>query len=165
MTISMQTADKVLDQLREEIQQLTAEFERTNGPVTTTPIIQHASKKTANWNGMLISEEGAKRSDANSTINQQVFSRYANAPCLEALAAELGISINSLSKRAGKMGVSRSQKAKSGSNPTVVRAAQRIEKTAKLLEAGKTVETIAEKLDISPRLVRQYRQQLQQEAA
>lgn len=163
--ILIQTSNRELEQLRNEIQQLTAQFERKNGPVTTLPLIQRTGKKTANWNGMLISEDGAKRGDANSTINQQVFSRYANAPCLDELAKELGISINSLSKRAGKMGVSRSQKAKKNNNPVFVRAAQRLEKTAQLLEAGKTVEIIAEKLDISPTLVRRYRRQIQEQEA
>lgn len=166
MRLSMLTADKSLTQLSAEIDQLTADFERKNGPVQTSDIIKHNDKPVV-WNGTLVIEGMAKQNAANSYLNRQIQQRYAKEPCLTALAKELGISINSLTKRAARMGVSRCPKTKAASNPSVTRAVQRLEKTAKMLEANKSVEEIAQKLDISDRLVRQYRQQIEamQEAA
>ena len=164
MKISMQTADESIQLLRAEIEQLTEAFERKNGPVQTAEIIVRCKGKST-WNGTLISQTPPSKSEAQSRINQQIALRYAAEPCLKALAKELGISENSLSKRAARMGISRDLTVAAENHPSSLRAAQRLSATAKLLAAGKPVEDIAEKLDISPRLVRTYRQKIQQEAA
>lgn len=166
MKISMQAADLTLQQHRAEIAQLTAEFESKNGPVQTTDIIWRGATPP-NWNGALVTDGTAKRGAENSAINQQVLQQYATAPCLTELAKALGISVSSLGKRAGRLGISRDKATKINNHANNKRSAKRLTKTAELLEAGQPVETIAEKLDISPRLVRHYRQQLEsmQEAA
>lgn len=164
MRVSMQTADQSLEQLRTEIQQLTATFERENGAVQTTDIIRRGLNRAV-WNGKLVNENTIQKASNNVAINEQISARYATAPCLKALAKELGITVNSLTKRAIRLGVGRDDTAKTENHAGNLRAAQRLTKTAELLEAGQPVETIAEKLDISPRQVRQYRQQIQQEAA
>lgn len=166
MKISMQTADLTLQQHRAKIARLTEEFERKNGPVQTTDIIWRGATPT-NWNGALVTDGITKRGAENSAINQQVLQQYATAPCLTELAKALGISVSSLGKRAGRLGISRDKATKINNHANNKRAGQRLTKTAELLEAGQPVESIAEKLDISPRLVRHYRQQLEsmQEAA
>ena len=166
MKISMQTADLTLQQHRAEIAHLTAEFESKNGPVQTTDIIWRGAT-AGNWNGTLVIDDIVNKSAANSAINQQVLQQYATAPCLTELAKALGISVSSLGKRAGRLGISRDKARKINNHANNKRSAQRLTKTAELLDAGQPVESIAEKLDISPRLVRHYRQQLEsmQEAA
>ena len=164
MRISMQTGDQSLEQLRTEIQQLTASFERKNGAVQTAPIVIRSLGRAV-WNGKLVSENTIQKANTNVAINEQISARYATAPCLKALAKELGITVNSLTKRAIRLGVGRDDAAKIENHAGNLRAASRLKKAAILLEAGQPVETIAEKLDISPRQVRQYRQQIQQEAA
>lgn len=160
MKISMQTACSEIIQLRAHIERLTAEYERKNGAVKTIDIIKRGTTP-ANWNNTLVTEKKAQHINANTTINQQVLLRYANEPCLTAFAAELGVSVGSITKRAGRLGVSRNKTTKSENNPTVVRANARLEKTAEMLESEKSIDAIAEKLDISPRLVRHYRQQIE----
>lgn len=166
MRISMQTGDQSLDQLRTEIQQLTEAFERKNGAVQTAPIVIRSLHR-AEFNGKLVNEKTIQKASNNVAINEQISARYATAPCLKALAKELGITVNSLTKRAIRLGVGRDDAAKLENHAGNQRAAQRLTKTAELLEAGQPVETIAEKLDISPRQVRNYRQQIEtmQEAA
>lgn len=166
MKVSLLTPSCEVRQLRTEIEQLTAEYERKNGPVQTSGIIYRGATP-ANWNGTLIPEKKVQTGIANKAINHQVLVRYATEPCLTAFADELGISVSSITKRAGRLGVSRDKATKTNNNPVNVRTAKRLTKTAKLLEAGESVEVVAERLDITPRQVRHYRQQLEamQEAA
>lgn len=167
MRVSMQSTDQHLAQLSSEIKQLTAVFESKNGTVQTTDILRRDNGKTV-WNGALKLNSVAKKArSAKSAINQQVTLHYATAPCLKELAKELGITVNSLFKRAGRLGIGRDEASKLDNHPSTLRAAQRLNKTAELLEAGQPLEAIAEKLDITPRQVRQYRQQIEsmQEAA
>ncbi|MDY0186163.1 MAG: helix-turn-helix domain-containing protein [Desulfuromonadaceae bacterium] len=164
MRVSMQTADQSLDQLRAEIQQLTAAFERKNGAVQTAPIVIRSLGRSE-WNGKLVSENTIQKANTNVAINEQISARYATAPCLKALAKELGITVNSLTKRAIRLGVGRNDAAKTENHAGNQRAASRLETAEQLLARGQPVKEIAEKLNITPRQVRQYRQQIQQEAA
>lgn len=164
MRISMQTGDQSLDQLRTEIQQLTAAFERKNGAVQTAPIVIRSLHRAV-WNGKLVSENTIQKANTNVAINEQISARYATAPCLKALAKELGITVNSLTKRAIRIGVGRDDTAKTENHAGNLRAASRLETAEQLLARGQPVREIAEKLNITPRQVRQYRQQIQQEAA
>lgn len=166
MKISMQTADESIQHLRTEIEQLTEAFERKNGPVKTSDIIIRGQERSR-WNGTLIAQTPPTKSEVQSRVNQQIAQRYATEPCLKELAKELGISLNSLSKRSARMGISRNETVTTENHPSSLRAAQRLSATAELLAAGKPVEVIAGKLDISPRLVRKYRKDLEsvQEAA
>lgn len=164
MRVSMQTADQSLDQLRTEIQQLTAAFERKNGAVQTAPIVIRSLGRAV-WNGKLVSENTIQKANTNVAINEQISARYATAPCLKALAKELGITVNSLTKRAIRLGVGRDDAAKTENHAGNLRAASRLETAEQLLARGQPVREIAEKLNVTPRQVRQYRQQIQQEAA
>ncbi|MDY0208085.1 MAG: helix-turn-helix domain-containing protein [Pseudomonas sp.] len=164
MRVSMQTADQSLDQLRTEIQQLTAAFERKNGAVQTAPIVIRSLGRSE-WNGRLVSENTIQKASNNVAINEQITARYATAPCLKALAKELGITVNSLTKRAIRLGVGRDDTAKTENHAGNLRAASRLETAEQLLARGQPVREIAEKLNVTPRQVRQYRQQIQQEAA
>ena len=164
MRVSMQTADQSLDQLRTEIQQLTASFERKNGAVQTAPIIIRSLHR-AEFNGKLVNVKTIQKASNNVAINEQVSARYATAPCLKALAKELGITVNSLTKRAIRLGVGRDDAAKIENHAGNQRAASRLETAEQLLARGQPVKEIAEKLNVTPRQVRQYRQQIQQEAA
>lgn len=166
MRISMQTADASLQSARAELERLTAEYESRNGPVQTTAIIKF-NDKPHSWNGSISAATLGKGTSSMSEINKQIELRYANTPCLRKLAKDLGISVNSVMQRAARIGVVRNETVKTSNHPASVRAAQRLKTTAELLSAGKTIDTVAEKLDISPRLVRQYRKQLEtmQEAA
>ena len=164
MRISMQTGDQSLEQLRTEIQQLTAAFERKNGAVQTAPIVIRSLGRAV-WNGKLVSENTIKKANTNVAINEQITARYATAPCLKALAKELGITVNSLTKRAIRLGVGRDDAAKIENHAGNQRAASRLETAEQLLARGHHVKEIAEKLNVTPRQVRQYRQQIQQEAA
>lgn len=101
MRISMQAADESIQSLRAEIEQLTEEFERKNGPIQTADIIIRSQKKAV-WNGKPV-----KQNDFNSKISQQIIQRYATEPCLKEFAKELGITPTALSKRAAAMSVSR----------------------------------------------------------
>lgn len=159
MKVSLQTPSCEVRQLRAEIEQLTAEYERKNGPVQTSDIICRGATP-ANWNGLLVIDDMVARGVTNSAINQQVLRQYATAPCLTELAKSLGISVSSLGKRAGRLGVTRDKATKVKNNPVSVRAAKRLAKTAALLEAGESIEVVADRLDITPRQVRHYRQQL-----
>lgn len=164
MRVSMQTADQSLEQLRTEIQQLTASFEQKNGAVQTAPIIIRSLHR-AEFNGKLVNVKTIQKASNNVAINEQVSARYATAPCLKALAKELGITVNSLTKRAIRLGVGRDDAAKIENHAGNQRAASRLETAEQLLARGQPVKEIAEKLNITPRQVRQYRQQIQQEAA
>lgn len=164
MRISMQTGDQSLEQLRTEIQQLTATFERENGAVQTTDIIRRGLSRAV-WNGKLVNEKTIQKASNNVAINEQISARYATAPCLKALAKELGITVNSLTKRAIRLGVGRDDTAKTENHAGNLRAASRLETAEQLLARGQPVKEIAEKLNVTPRQVRQYRQQIQQEAA
>lgn len=164
MRISMQTGDQSLEQLRAEIQQLTATFERENGAVQTTDIIRRGLNRAV-WNGKLVNEKTIQKASNNVAINEQISARYATAPCLKALAKELGITVNSLTKRAIRLGVGRDDTAKIENHAGNQRAASRLETAEQLLARGQPVKEIAEKLNVTPRQVRQYRQQIQQEAA
>lgn len=164
MRISMQTGDQSLDQLRTEIQQLTAAFERKNGAVQTAPIVIRSLHR-AEFNGKLVNVKTIQKASNNVAINEQISARYATAPCLKALAKELGITVNSLTKRAIRIGVGRDDTAKTENHAGNLRAASRLETAEQLLARGQPVKEIAEKLNITPRQVRQYRQQIQQEAA
>lgn len=164
MRVSMQTADQSLNQLRAEIQQLTSRFERKNGAVQTVPILIRSLGRSE-WNGKLVSENTIQKANTNVAINEQITARYATAPCLKALAKELGITVNSLTKRAIRLGVGRNDAAKTENHAGNQRAASRLETAEQLLARGQPVKEIAEKLNITPRQVRQYRQQIQQEAA
>ena len=164
MRVSMQTTDQNLGQLRDEIQQLTAAFERENGAVQTTDIIRRGLNKAV-WNGKLVSDKVIKQTAINCPINQKVSQRYATEPCLKALAKELGITVNSLTKRAIRLGVGRDDAAKIENHAGNLRAASRLETAEQLLARGQPVKEIAEKLNITPRQARQYRQQIQQVAA
>lgn len=164
MRISMQTGDQSLEQLRTEIQQLTATFERENGAVQTTDIIRRGLNRAV-WNGKLVNEKTIQKASNNVAINEQISARYATAPCLKALAKELGITVNSLTKRAIRLGVGRDDTAKTENHAGNQRAASRLETAEQLLARGQPVKEIAEKLNVTPRQVRQYRQQIQQEAA
>lgn len=164
MRISMQTGDQSLEQLRTEIQQLTAAFERKNGAVQTAPIVIRSLGRAV-WNGKLVSENTIQKANTNVAINEQITARYATAPCLKALAKELGITVNSLTKRAIRLGVGRDDTAKTENHAGNLRAASRLETAEQLLARGQPVREIAEKLNVTPRQVRQYRQQIQQEAA
>lgn len=164
MRISMQAADESIQSLRAEIEQLTEEFERKNGPVQTTDIIRRGLNRAV-WNGKLVNEKTIQKASNNVAINEQISARYATAPCLKALAKELGITVNSLTKRAIRLGVGRDDAAKIENHAGNQRAASRLETAEQLLARGQPVKEIAEKLNITPRQVRQYRQQIQQEAA
>lgn len=166
MRVSMLTADKSLAKLSAEIEQFTAEYECKNGPVKTIGIINRGITP-ANWNRTIVTEKKVKRTNANTATNKQVLLHYATAPCLKELAAKLGITVNSLTKRAGRLGASRDMKTKVEKNPASVRAAKRMSKAAEMLSDGQSPENVAEQLDISPRQVRYYRKQLEemQEAA
>lgn len=164
MRISMQTGDQSLEQLRTEIQQLTASFERKNGAVQTAPIIIRSLHR-AEFNGKLVNVKTIQKANTNVAINEQITARYATAPCLKALAKELGITVNSLTKRAIRLGVGRDDTAKTENHAGNLRAASRLETAEQLLARGQHVKEIAEKLNVTPRQVRQYRQQIQQEAA
>ncbi len=164
MRVSMQTADQSLEQLRTEIQQLTASFEQKNGAVQTAPIIIRSIHR-AEFNGKLVNVKTIQKASNNVAINEQISARYATAPCLKALAKELGITVNSLTKRAIRLGVGRDDAAKIENHAGNQRAASRLETAEQLLARGQPVKEIAEKLNITPRQVRQYRQQIQQEAA
>lgn len=161
MRLSMQTADDETQRLRAEIEVLTEAFERKNGPIQTSDIIIRGQEKSS-WNGTLIAQTPPTKSEIQSRVNQQIALHYATAPCLKALAKELGISLNALSKRAARMGISRNETVTTENHAGSLRAAQRLSATAELLAAGKPVEVIAEKLDISPRSVRKYRKDLEQ---
>lgn len=164
MRISMQTGDQSLEQLRTEIQQLTASFEQKNGAVQTAPIIIRSLHR-AEFNGKLVNVKTIQKASDNVAINEQISARYATAPCLKALAKELGITVNSLTKRAIRLGVGRDDAAKIENHAGNQRAASRLETAEQLLARGQHVKEIAEKLNITPRQVRQYRQQIQQVAA
>ena len=164
MRISMQTGDQSLEQLRTEIQQLTASFEQKNGAVQTAPIIIRSLHR-AEFNGKLVNVKTIQKASNNVAINEQITARYATAPCLKALAKELGITVNSLTKRAIRLGVGRDDAAKIENHAGNLRAESRLETAEQLLARGQPVKEIAEKLNITPRQVRQYRQQIQQEAA
>ena len=164
MRISMQTGDQSLEQLRTEIQQLTAAFERKNGAVQTAPIVIRSLHR-AEFNGKLVNVKTIQKASNNVAINEQITARYATAPCLKALAKELGITVNSLTKRAIRLGVGRDDAAKIENHAGNQRAASRLETAEQLLARGQHVKEIAEKLNVTPRQVRQYRQQIQQEAA
>ena len=164
MRISMQTGDQSLEQLRTEIQQLTASFERKNGAVQTAPIIIRSLHR-AEFNGKLVSEKTIQKASNNVAINEQISARYATAPCLKALAKELGITVNSLTKRAIRAGVGRDDTVRIENHAGNQRAAARLETAEQLLARGQPVKEIAEKLNVTPRQVRQYRQQIQHVAA
>lgn len=164
MRISMQAADESIQSLRTEIEQLTEEFERKNGPIQTADIIRRGLNRAV-WNGKLVNEKTIQKASNNVAINEQISARYATAPCLKALAKELGITVNSLTKRAIRLGVGRDDAAKIENHAGNQRAASRLETAEQLLARGQPVKEIAEKLNITPRQVRQYRQQIQQEAA
>lgn len=166
MRVSIESISPHLDQLRSEIAELTAAFEAKHGAIQTSPIIT-ACNRGARWNGALRSEINDPNRQQISKDNQIISQRYPDAPCLRALAEELGMSVNALTKRAAQLDVKRNIRAKVNNHPSSIRAAKRQQRAAKLLSTGKSVARVAEKLDISPRLVRLYRQQLEetQEAA
>lgn len=164
MKISLQAPSCEVRQLRAEIERLTADYELKNGAVQTSDIIVRGPV-SGSWNGGVVPEKKSRANVANSAINNQVFQRYATAPCLSELASELGISVSAVTKRARRLGLSRDKTTKSKNSPTSIRSAKRAKKTEKLLNAGESIESVAARLDITPRQVRHYRQQIQQVAA
>lgn len=165
MKTNLQTQDLSHAQLRQRIAQLTADYESKNGAVQLTPIFSRSANAAVNWNGSLTQIEHRARYIKSTDINQTIISCYPSAPCLKELASSLGISVNSLTKRAARFAVRRNKATKQQNSAQIINANQRLEKAAKMLNAGKPVELIAERLDITPRQVRHYRQQMQQVAA
>lgn len=150
------STDSERESLRALIERQTKEFEAKNGSVQTTDIIRK-EQSADYWKKTPSSSRKATGADTQNEINQAIRARYATAECLPTLAKELGLpSVDSLSKRASRLGVQRGQI----NHPNVARAELRMEKVEQLLEAGEPVKTIAKKLDLPERSVRYYRQRL-----
>lgn len=68
MRISMQIGDQSLEQLRTEIQQLTASFEQKNGAVQTAPIITRSIHR-AEFNGKRVNVKTIQKASNNVAIS------------------------------------------------------------------------------------------------
>lgn len=149
-------SDSERNELRALIEQQTKAFEEKNGAIQTTDIIRK-EQSADYWKKSSGSDRVATGADAQKRINQIIIEQYSAAPCLATLAKELELpSIDSLSKRASRLGVQRDQ----SNHPNKQRAEERMEQVGKLLDAGKPVLEISKKLAMPERSVRYYRQRL-----
>lgn len=90
---------KARAELQKTIEQKTAEFIAAGGAVVKVGVTKSIIQEPE-W-------ESKNKGTDNAVINRRIVDEYATAKSPKALAKELGISVPSLSRRAGRLGVSR----------------------------------------------------------
>lgn len=134
-------------QLRALIDQQTKEFESKHGAIQTQDIIKKSSDGGA-WVKPAVPIVEKKKQ--LSALNKRVLDEYPKARCTEALAAELGITLEALRGRAKRLGAVRGQ----DGHPRLLKAARRKDRVRRLMLAGYSVKEIIEKTGLADRTTR-----------